>query len=884
MRTHLFASVRTVVLVLALLALSLVPCEAARFSAELTVTSHQGNFVYDMSVADDWIWLKKTAGPMTVPPFPTLYNRKTGITTGIMPQARQYVEETDPARAMVMNPVAGWEYMRKEMTATPAGTETVEGYTCDRIEYREPGKDTVAFRVWKSRQLAFAVKTVSYATNGNAVMALRHIKEGPVDDALFRIPEGYTRMGPAAGAAAAPAQPPTGRAEQGSASGNLVFILDASGSMWGQVEGTAKIAIAKKVLAGLVEELPEDAVVGLVAYGHRRKGDCDDVEELMPIGPLKSKKMIARIQALNPKGKTPISRAVRLTAQRIKHLEDETTIILVSDGKETCDPDPCGLVRELKEAGIRFVMHVIGFDVTEEEREQLECMAQAGGGEYFTAKTASDFQLAAKEVVKKASDKPPIALTVACVKENRPFKAHVRILTQEGNTAAEGWSGKEQPAAFRLPPGLYAIHATDTGVVQRPEVRIEGVQVVEGQVTERVATFGQGGLLQVKAIKDSAPMKAYVKVFLQEDDAYMGDGWTREDGTPAEYKLLPGTYRIEVQDKSVKQRPVINIRDVAVQPGATVERVATFGQGGLLQVKALKDSAPMKAYVKVFHQEDDAYMGDGWTREDGTPAEYKLLPGTYRIEVQDKSVKQRPVISIRDVAVQPGATVERFASFVAGGVLKVTASRNGSPCKAYVKLFQQKDDLYLGDGWTREDGTPVTYKLQPGVYTVRVQDRQEKSEQEIRDIGLESGRSVTVNAAFPLEAEAAVPQPAAQPEASAPQEPDEAPVIAPAESSESAGSGDMVLGGKVPLMEGAAVSKQMTYGPNSTVELEITASPQEVVDFYRKALTAQGWQAGMSMMQGPAAVLQLIKGESQLMIQAKEKGQKTMVNLMLMKK
>lgn len=46
--------------------------------------------------------------------------------------------------------------------------------------------------------------------------------------------------------------------------------------MWGQVEGTAKITIAKDVLTSLVTDLPQDLNVGLVAYGHRRKGDCRD--------------------------------------------------------------------------------------------------------------------------------------------------------------------------------------------------------------------------------------------------------------------------------------------------------------------------------------------------------------------------------------------------------------------------------------------------------------------------------------------------------------------------------------------------------------------------------------------------------------------------------
>lgn len=140
--------------------------------------------------------------------------------------------------------------------------------------------------------------------------------------------------------------------------GNLMFILDASGSMWGQVEGKAKIAIAKEVLIDLIEDLPQGLNVGLVAYGHRRKGDCNDVEELVHLGLLDKQNLINKIKGISPRGKTPITLSVKKTAEKLKTLEDETTIILVSDGKETCEGDPCALVKELRESGIRFVMHV----------------------------------------------------------------------------------------------------------------------------------------------------------------------------------------------------------------------------------------------------------------------------------------------------------------------------------------------------------------------------------------------------------------------------------------------------------------------------------------------------------------------------------------------
>ena len=85
--------------------------------------------------------------------------------------------------------------------------------------------------------------------------------------------------------------------------------------------------------------------------------------------------------------------------------EEETTLVLVSDGKETCQGDPCALVKSLKGKGIKLKTHVIGFDVTDEEKQQLACIAEAGGGKYFTAKSADQLKLALGEVKREVVEK-----------------------------------------------------------------------------------------------------------------------------------------------------------------------------------------------------------------------------------------------------------------------------------------------------------------------------------------------------------------------------------------------------------------------------------------------------------------------------------------------
>lgn len=185
---------------------------------------------------------------------------------------------------------------------------------------------------------------------------------------------------------------------------NLLFILDASGSMWGQIDNIPKIVIAKKVMSGLVADLPNDAKAGLMAYGHRRKGDCTDIESLVGLGPLDRDAMIEHIQGMNAKGKTPITASVQQAIEQLRKTEESANVVLVSDGLESCGGDPCAAVKTAKESDVDFRLHVVGFDLGDVDTQQLQCMADAGGGEFFTAANASELSTALETV--SAPSKP----------------------------------------------------------------------------------------------------------------------------------------------------------------------------------------------------------------------------------------------------------------------------------------------------------------------------------------------------------------------------------------------------------------------------------------------------------------------------------------------
>ncbi|WP_420413684.1 VWA domain-containing protein [Roseibium sp.] len=190
------------------------------------------------------------------------------------------------------------------------------------------------------------------------------------------------------------------------------LVLDASGSMWGQIDGTPKISIAQNVISDLVRKLPGEIELGLTVYGHRRKGDCGDIESLIQPSKDSREAIIKGVNQIKPKGKTPLSAAVLQAAKELRHTEEKATVVLVSDGEETCNLDPCAVGRELEETGIGFTVHVVGFDIVEAKtREQLQCLAKETGGKYLNADSAAGLtealtQVTAAEPVPEPTPEP----------------------------------------------------------------------------------------------------------------------------------------------------------------------------------------------------------------------------------------------------------------------------------------------------------------------------------------------------------------------------------------------------------------------------------------------------------------------------------------------
>lgn len=286
---------------------------------------------------------------------------------------------------------------------------------------------------------------------------------------------------------------------QSAAPAKAIIVFDASGSMYGEVPGGVKIDIAKKVVGDILGSIDPGMELGLMAYGHRKKGDCEDIELLVPPKAGSAAEIARAVAALQPKGKTPLTAAVMQAAKYLKFEETKVSVILVSDGVETCEKDPCVVADELERLGIDFTCHVIGFDMKPGETSGLECLAKKTGGMYLAAKDAaslkSSLETAMKQVVK-----PVTTLVVEARKSSGgdylqgvSFEVYAE---GAGETAiAKGSGGRwstELPKA-----GKYTVSAKFNGKSLELEAALK-----EGETVTKEVVFAETGLKAIAYDKE----------------------------------------------------------------------------------------------------------------------------------------------------------------------------------------------------------------------------------------------------------------------------------------------------------------------------------------------------------------------------------------------
>ncbi len=184
---------------------------------------------------------------------------------------------------------------------------------------------------------------------------------------------------------------------------NVLIILDASYSMIENLDGDrtrsgedTKMIIAKRTILEVLKNVPSHVNVGLRVYGQERSRRtskaCRATQTLVPIGSNNRHQVANALIKLKPTGMTPISYSLNQAInQDFYNLPGKKSIILVSDGMETCDADPCSVSVDMVRHNVDVRINVVGFGIHDlAATRQLKCVALSTFGKYYSANTAAD--------------------------------------------------------------------------------------------------------------------------------------------------------------------------------------------------------------------------------------------------------------------------------------------------------------------------------------------------------------------------------------------------------------------------------------------------------------------------------------------------------------
>ncbi|HZP68600.1 MAG TPA: VWA domain-containing protein [Pseudolabrys sp.] len=253
---------------------------------------------------------------------------------------------------------------------------------------------------------------------------------------------------------------------------SIALILDASGSMNAKLaSGGSRIDAAKAAVSAFVEKLDPKIRLGYRAYGHQsptKQHNCKDTELLVGFGPAGNNRaaVIEKTKGVKAQGYTPITYVITLAAEDVRKEPGEHVVVLVSDGKETCEGDPCAAAKALAAADAKLVVHTIGFNVDVAARYQLQCIAKAARGSYSDASAAADLgaKLGELAAAKQEPPQPPQSRTAITVQQPKEGTLQIKNADSAGgHKVTEAESGKEvaSMSAFKwsieLPAGLYNV-------------------------------------------------------------------------------------------------------------------------------------------------------------------------------------------------------------------------------------------------------------------------------------------------------------------------------------------------------------------------------------------------------------------------------------------
>jgi len=163
----------------------------AEFSADLKIKQPDEDYEFQYYAQDSLYRLEKLTGEDRIL---IIADRELDITWALNPEEKTYIE-LKGIDAAFFNPVRAWEAIRESLNEEKVGDETILGYLCEKYAYAYPEQKEPSAEGWYSPKLnQFIRQIVHYGgAQGDGLLEMTNIIEGPQDDSLFKVPADYQR-------------------------------------------------------------------------------------------------------------------------------------------------------------------------------------------------------------------------------------------------------------------------------------------------------------------------------------------------------------------------------------------------------------------------------------------------------------------------------------------------------------------------------------------------------------------------------------------------------------------------------------------------------------------------------------------------------------------
>lgn len=419
----------------------------------------------------------------------------------------------------------------------------------------------------------------------------------------------------------------------------ILFIFDASNSMSGDWEGDVKINIARRVLIEMVDSLEnlENVQMALRVYGHQSPvppQDCSDTKLEVPFGPDNASRIRQKLRFINPKGTTPIAHSLELAGgdfPRCRSCRD--IIILITDGVEACDGDPCAVSEKLQKQGIVLKPFVIGIGNDPWFKETFDCL-----GHYFDAPSKEQFREAMKVVITQALNSTSAQINLLDTDDN-PTETDVNVVLYDQLSGKVRYNmihtlnSKGNPDTIDLDHlGMYHVVAQTI-----PAQAIDSVKLGVARHNHIGIDAPQGSLLIVTANGD---LYAHEKILVKEANTHKTINVQEMGGVE---KYIVGNYDLEIP-----VYPLIFLEDVEILQSYTT--TVEIPEPGQLSLNSRKSG-----YGSLYQLDD---LGNQqWVlniRQGRSKQFYYLQPGSYRVVFRRGDLRSTSDTQIWDFTISSG--------------------------------------------------------------------------------------------------------------------------------------------------------------------------------------------------------------------------------------